>query len=116
MTVDGCKGLAQLAVLIKYSEVYRQPNIFLPNRNGNNEFFTIYGGPEMVNVNKLQIFNRWGGLLFETGNFQPNVPSFGWNGKYNGELVNPGVYAWYAEVEMIDGRTIILKGDVTLIR
>jgi hypothetical protein len=30
--------------------------------------------------------------------------------------MNSGVYAWYAEVQYIDGFKELLKGDVTLLR
>jgi hypothetical protein len=30
--------------------------------------------------------------------------------------MNPGVFVWWAEVELVDGKTILLKGDVTVVR
>ena len=49
-------------------------------------------------------------------NFLPNDPAYGWDGNYRGKPLNPGVFAWFAEVEYIDGFVEIIKGDVTLVR
>lgn len=64
----------------------------------------------------MQIFDRWGELVFENKNFAPNAPQFGWRGKAKGKFVNPGVYVYVVEVEYIDGGTEIFSGDVTVIR
>jgi hypothetical protein len=55
-------------------------------------------------------------LIFSTENTVPNDPTTGWDGTFKGEKMNSGVYAWYAEVEYIDGFKEVLKGDVTLLR
>lgn len=54
--------------------------------------------------------------MFVNENFPPNSKSSGWGGDFRGEPVNPGVYVWWAEVEIIDGRVLLLKGDVTVVR
>ena len=40
----------------------------------------------------------------------------GWNGQYHSETCVPGVYTYWAEVELINGKHWIIKGDVTLVR
>jgi hypothetical protein len=64
----------------------------------------------------LQIYDRWGEQLFVNRNFLPDDPSVGWAGDFKGEFVNPGVFVWWAEVELIDGQKLLLKGDVTVVR
>jgi hypothetical protein len=54
--------------------------------------------------------------LWVNRNFLPDDPSIGWGGDYKGEPMNPGVFAWWAEVELIDGVVILMKGDVTVVR
>jgi gliding motility-associated-like protein len=57
------------------------------------------------------VYNRWGEKVFETKNINE-----GWNGKYNGEACNPGVYVWYLEAVLLNGETIKRKGNVSLVR
>ena len=40
----------------------------------------------------------------------------GWDGKFNGKEVNPGVYTWYAKVHFIDNVTLPFAGDITVLR
>ncbi len=62
------------------------PNIITPNGDGINEYFVIEG-IESRHCG-LQIFNRWGNLIYQSDNYQNN-----WNGKnFKGEQVINGVY------------------------
>lgn len=56
------------------------------------------------------------GLIFVNQDFRPNDTSAGWSGDYRGDPVNPGVFVWWAEVELVDGRLVLVKGDVTVVR
>ena len=49
------------------------------------------------------IFNRWGELVYDVYNFPPNDPQFGWDGTHRGELMNAAVFAYWTEVELLDG-------------
>jgi hypothetical protein len=62
----------------------------------------------------LQIYDRWGARVYEAYNFQPNDPDYGWDGRLAGKLQNPAIFVYYAEIELIDGRVLLYKGDVTL--
>jgi gliding motility-associated-like protein len=93
------------------------PNIFSPNGDGINDQFFISSHPEAItNIPFLRVYDRWGGLVFERMGLLPNLPSDGWDGKVGGELLNPGVFAWVAEVEYADGLRQTLFGDVSLVR
>jgi hypothetical protein len=46
----------------------------------------------------------------------PNDPTKGWDGQFRDEMMNPGVYAYYAEVSFIDGIELVYVGDVTIVR
>ncbi len=58
----------------------------------------------------LQIFNRWGTLIFET--YDINKP---WNGYYKGSLCQQGVYVWLVEGKYANGRPFKKAGDITLL-
>ncbi|MEO1626392.1 MAG: T9SS type B sorting domain-containing protein [Bacteroidota bacterium] len=91
------------------------PNIFTPNGDNLNDRFTLFTGPSVTNILRLQVFDRWGELVHESVNLPPNNPNLGWDGRLNGELLNPAVFVFHAELQMADGSIKILQGDVTLV-
>ena len=113
---NGCIATDEVVVLVLKNRPVYIPNAFSPNEDGRNDLFTIYAGPGARQVLDLKIFNRWGGLVFEKGPFQPNDPSLGWDGFFKGEPAQVGVYAYFAEVAFIDGVSIIYEGDISLVR
>ena len=58
-----------------------------------------------------RIYNRWGQLIFQTGNTKQ-----GWDGKYNGVLQPQEVYVYVLNVTFTNGTTYRKKGDITLLR
>ncbi len=100
----------------------RFPTVFTPNKTGPIERTDLpTGGVEVdmffyppirqtVTNYKLQIFNRWGVLIFESHDI--NVP---WNGYYKNELCQQGVYVWLVEGKYQDGKPFKLVGNVTLL-
>ncbi|TND08309.1 MAG: Kelch repeat type 2-containing protein [Bacteroidetes bacterium] len=87
------------------------PNAFTPNGNNLNEVFRPEG--EAISDYHLSIFNRWGELIFETGDFAQ-----GWNGFYKGRLVQEDVYVWIADYKTACEGTGISRriGHVSVIR
>jgi gliding motility-associated-like protein len=67
-----------------YSALYL-PNTFTPNHDGINDIFTGIGTD--ITYFNMQIFNRWGEMIFETSDM-----SSGWDGSYEGDIVPDGVY------------------------
>ena len=112
----GCMDSARVIIRVLSDKNVYVPNIFSPNGDGTNDIFTVFGTPSLKEIRKLQIFSRWGELIFEGQNFPPNNEDFGWAGQFKGSIMNPAVFAWFAEVEIFDGSIKILKGDVVLIR
>ena len=52
----------------------------------------------------------------EKENGDPNDPNFGWDGTHSGQLLNPGVFVYTAEIEYKDGVEEVVTGDVTVIK
>ncbi|MEI7983721.1 MAG: gliding motility-associated C-terminal domain-containing protein, partial [Bacteroidota bacterium] len=83
------------------------PNAFTPNGDGFNDRFRVEGFEQNENV-LLQIYNRWGKLIFETHNLDQ-----GWDGtNADGSLIT-GAYVWI--IRFVSGTDHILKGTVTVI-
>ncbi|MDO8366016.1 MAG: hypothetical protein Q7T20_04400 [Saprospiraceae bacterium] len=111
---NGCIAVDRLWVSVFNHHIY-VPNIILPGSEANT-WFTVFAGDGVPEVRLLRIFDRWGEQVFERFSFLPNVPTLGWDGAFRGQPMNPGVFAWYAEVLLFDGRVVFLKGDVTVTR
>ncbi len=92
------------------------PTAFSPNGDGQNDRFTIYGGPEVERINQLSIFDRWGSQLFHTEEIPPNDLSFGWDGMIRGKPANTGTYVYLADLQLSNGRIKRIKGELLLMR
>ncbi len=103
-----------LTVMISNENIF-VPNTFTPNGDGINDGFTILG-PGIALIKSLMIFDRWGERIFIVNDTAPTDINSTWNGTYKNEPVNQGVYAYTAQVQLITGRIVQLKGNVTLIR
>ena len=107
----------QVLVRLDNTPAIYTPNVFSPNKDGNNDRFTIFAKEGHVkSVLEFRIYDRWGNKVFETLNIQPNTPEDGWDGNFMDKELNPAVYVYYAILELTDGRLYHLYGDVTLIR
>jgi gliding motility-associated-like protein len=113
---NGCTGQASLLVDVEAEYRVYIPNVFTPNNDGPNDMFTIFANEEVEEVVILQIFDRWGNMVFENQEFPPNEPNYGWDGIYKGKMMNPDVFAYRAVVKYSNGELHPFKGDVTLIR
>ena len=101
---------------IKCAPVYI-PNAFSPNNDGKNDRFTVLGDKSKVShINYLKIINRWGDLVYSASNIPIGEEFYGWDGTFQGAPVNPAVFFYSAEVELIDGTKIFKPGSVTLVR
>jgi len=49
-------------------------------------------------------------------NHPASDPSYGWDGSFKGEPVNPGVFVYVVEVLFINGTNEQIGGDVTIVR
>jgi gliding motility-associated-like protein len=101
-TEEGCIAVDSIMIFVEKNRNIYIPNAFSPNSDGINDLFYIYS-KSLVKINTLLIFDRWGNLVFESLGGYTNDPDLGWNGKFNGERMNPAVFVWYAELEYLDG-------------
>ncbi|WBM74089.1 gliding motility-associated C-terminal domain-containing protein [Saprospira grandis] len=112
----GCRLDSSITVFIDKERIAAAPNTFTPNNDGANDRFFIQGDERLQLVKLFRVYDRWGELVFEGQNLAPNDPQAGWDGQFKGRPMNSGVYAWYAELEFIDGHILVLKGSIQLLR
>jgi gliding motility-associated-like protein len=112
----GCVSTDEVTVkLVCSSGVVFLPNTFTPNNDGQNDLFYVRGKGIKV-AKSFKIYNRWGQLIFERTNFNIEDPSFGWDGRVNGQAVNPDVFVYVAELVCDSNEEFTLKGNVMLVR
>ncbi|MEY4135468.1 MAG: hypothetical protein RL386_1818 [Bacteroidota bacterium] len=93
------------------------PNAFTPDGDGQNDFFTVFAGiPNVKRIEQLQIFDRWGGIVFERLDFPPNDPLLGWDGRTNGRNLPEGNFVYVARILFLDEATEVFSGDIQLVR
>jgi gliding motility-associated-like protein len=113
---NGCNDADTVTVTVNQVESVFVPSAFTPNGDGVNDVFVVYGSVDVEEVEQLLIFDRWGELVHEADNFQPNDISAGWDGTFKGKKLNPAVFVYYTRIRLVNGETITRKGDVTLLR
>lgn len=113
---NGCSAAAGQYIEVIFEKNVYIPNVFSPNGDGANDIFNIADNPSIELVLSLQIFDRWGEMVYALENFDPGNGGTGWDGNFRDHLALPGVYVYVARIKYTDGFEELRKGDVTLIR
>ncbi len=115
-SIDGCTDSESFSVRVNKFRRVNAPNVFSPNFDGINDRFSVFGGPEVIQIANLSVYDRWGGLVFQQKEVDHRSAFDGWDGTFQGQQVGEGVYLWTAEVLFIDGFRGVYSGDVAIIR
>jgi gliding motility-associated-like protein len=93
---NGCGESSCEKVTVYVSQQYDvyAPGAFSPNNDGLNDEFTLISPTDLYEY-RLQVFDRWGQMLFESTNLYE-----GWNGTSNGKVCPPGTYVWKASYRL----------------
>lgn len=107
---DGsCESIGEVyTVTIGTSELLI-PNAFSPNGDGVNDEWKI--SYRSLTDFKCWIFDRQGHELFSFDN-----PEKGWDGKYKGKTVTPGVYFYVIQATGADGKKYKKSGDINILK
>ena len=105
----GCRIVDSIYVEVDPTTNIYVPNIFSPNNDGNNDLFLVRG--KGVELFQLNIYNRWGQLVFESKNIEN-----GWDGTKNGKELNQGAFVYKLNITFYDGGKVEKTGNVTLVR
>lgn len=107
----GCIDTAMVNISVSGEVMIYAPTAFTPNFDELNEFYSIHVTGIDVESYHLEIYNRWGEVLFVTDDIEE-----GWNGTTNHVNAPEGVYGWYLEFDDFYGNTYTKSGNFTLIR
>ena len=109
--VNGCRATStMLFTVLPYC--VKPMLAFSPNGDGTNDrwLVTLPGNNCAGNINAV-VFNRYGEVVYTNPNYQNN-----WDGTYNGKLLPDGTYYYNLLYQLINGKTVKISGDVTIIR
>lgn len=86
----GCSDTAYRVISIEEELIFYVPNAFTPDGDRYNNIFNpvMTSGYDPFNY-QFEIYNRWGECIFLSKNV-----AIGWDGTYNGELAQDGIYVW----------------------
>lgn len=113
---NGCTVADRIRIEVNLVVKIFFPNVFSPNGDLNNDQFVFKYNEAVVSVEEIQIYDRWGELLYVSSGATPSEGYMGWDGTFKGQYVNPGVYVYYVTVNIVDGSQRSYAGDVTVIR
>jgi len=118
----GCSDSLVVVNAFADSEYFIEfPNAFIPNVGGPSGGFYSAKSDEAAQIfhpsfsgvseYQLKVFSKTGLLIFES-----NDINIGWDGYFNGQLCNCGVYIWKVRGNFRNGEPFTRLGDITLLR
>jgi gliding motility-associated-like protein len=107
----GCKDYDTILVRVEKicGEVFI-PTAFSPNNDGINDYAKVLNN-DCIRSMSFSIFDRWGTRVF----FSDDPKKF-WDGTYKGTPMDAGIFIYHFDGFLIDGKTVNLKGNISLIR
>jgi gliding motility-associated-like protein len=117
MDEEGCFATDDVVIQVDGTVELYVPNVFSPNGDGTNDLLRPFAGEQVQNFLQFRVFDRWGELLYDL-NADPlrGSENFGWDGRLDGKMMNPQVFIWELEVELVDGAILRKLGDAVLMR
>jgi len=109
--INGCKSFDTVQVLWGGMPFF-VPNAFTPNGDGLNDVFRVIPRYDYVRDFVLQVYNRWGGLIFEGSG-----SNSAWDGTFKGQPVAHGTYIYrIAYRDFQTNQSKVVQGTVVVVR
>lgn len=110
---EGCRDSVTKIIRVKPEFTFYAPNTFTPNGDVNNESFLPMGLGWKNETYVLNIFDRWGELIYKSNDVYK-----GWDGrmKGGGDIVKQDVYVWKVELDDIFNKHHSYVGHITLLK
>lgn len=107
-----CSADATITLAVVRCNTYFVPNAFNPTGSGYNDTFGPVGQFKNIEYYQFHIFDRWGNLVFQTGDYDEK-----WDGTGRGnEPLPPGTYVYKIKITEGSFEPITLQGTVILMR
>jgi gliding motility-associated-like protein len=94
-TAEGCSDSLTLEIQVVPDIIIYAPNTITPDDDEHNQnWYVVVDGIDFENYH-LEIFNRWGELIWQTFDAKAK-----WDGTYNNQKVPNGTYSWKMSYKM----------------
>lgn len=113
---DGCEYRDTIHIALIYNPKIYIPNTFSPNGDGLNDYLEIFGLDQIQEIEELTIYSRWGEQIYSIKSNKNFISNQFWDGRFQNELVNPGVFVYHLALIAKDGKRYELNGDITVLR
>ena len=107
---NGCIAIDSVKLTVSEPDDIYIPTAFTPNNDGINDFL-LPVFPSHISLVDYSIYNRWGQKVFTS-----KQRGYGWNGRWNNIAQPTGVYTWIFSAKDTNGKGLLRKGTLTLIR
>jgi gliding motility-associated-like protein len=108
-TPQGCTGSDDVTVTV-LPYCVKPMEMFSPNGDGINDLWLVTTGNCLKSA-KAEVFNRYGARVYVSENYKND-----WNGMYEGKPLADGTYYFVLTYQLINGKLVHLKGNVTILR
>src|SRR4030095_8741239 len=113
ISLEGCTDEDTMTLFLERNEDVNVPNIFSPNGDNINDRLLVSMGRDVDEISLMEIFDRWGNIVFSADHILTDDFSHSWDGMWKGKLLNSGVFVYKVIVLFRDGRSEVRYGDVT---
>ena len=108
---NGCENSTMQTINVLEEYFSYSPNAFSPNGDGINDTFQPILTDIDFDTYELNIFNRWGDIIFKTEEYSDS-----WDGTFNGEPIIGGVYTYKINYKTRRGNDQKEIGQIILIK
>ena len=108
----GCNDTISYQLEVSSETLLFVPNTFTPDGDEFNQNWVVQISEIDIYDFRITLFNRWGELIWESFD-----PSMGWDGTFNGKIIQAGAYAWVAKVKSpYNDDKKVFTGSVSIIK
>lgn len=113
----GCTDTLEEFITVDFYGGLFVPNAIIPNSGNSGINIFLPAGTGLMEYT-LEIYDKWGNLIFESSKLEDTSPAEGWDGTYKGEVVPQGAYVWQILAVFDDGNVwpgkVYENGDIRI--
>ena len=114
---NGCEDKAEIEITVNELSDLWIANVFSPSvSNFRNKILPIYFAPFVRSVESIRSYDRYGNNIVSLIDMNPENINVIWDGRYNGKLVENGVYTFVIQYTLDSGDSFTVTRNVTVIQ